>query len=101
MERTIRKIIKNKGNNQLLLTLPPRKGFKEGEYVEVIKIPTELKERVEMEWLNKKKSIPKTKEEGKKEENLILVVEEEQEEPNNPTNNFDEPQENQNDILPK
>lgn len=38
MEKVIRKVWKNKGSNQLLITIPNDSKIKEGDYVKVIKV---------------------------------------------------------------
>lgn len=38
-ERIIRKVWKNKSNDQLLVYIPKNCGLKEGEFVELIKVP--------------------------------------------------------------
>ena len=37
MEKIIRKVWKNKGNNQLLVTVPKHSDIKEGDIVELVK----------------------------------------------------------------
>lgn len=38
MKKVIRKVWKNKGTDQLLITIPKDSGIKEGDYVEIKKV---------------------------------------------------------------
>ena len=40
MERVIKKVIKNNANGQLLITIPKKSSLAEGDYVELVKVPS-------------------------------------------------------------
>ena len=51
MQRIIKKVIKNQSNNQLLITIPKDSYLREGDFVELIRVPKPKKnEKGEYIW---------------------------------------------------